>query len=118
MALIRIPPSGLDRKIAAAIEANTNATAERVAEALTWMADERLMCAAAAVWWFACRNRNDVLRQDSTHILVCTIVASILPHVLKTLIDQERPDRKTIVGHWRGMPFSGKRYDAFPSRHS
>ena len=34
------------------------------------------------------------------------------------MFDQERPDRRTIQGHWRGVPFSGKRLDAFPSGHA
>jgi undecaprenyl-diphosphatase len=46
------------------------------------------------------------------------MVASALPHVLKTLFDQERPDRLTVRGHWRGIPFSGNRLDAFPSGHA
>jgi len=47
-----------------------------------------------------------------------TIVASALRHGLKTVFDQERPDRRTVRGHWRGIPFSGKRLDAFPSGHA
>jgi undecaprenyl-diphosphatase len=34
------------------------------------------------------------------------------------VFDQERPDRRTIQGHWRGVPFSGNRLDAFPSGHA
>jgi undecaprenyl-diphosphatase len=34
------------------------------------------------------------------------------------VFDQERPDRTTVRGHWRGVPFSGKRLDAFPSGHA
>jgi hypothetical protein len=37
---------------------------------------------------------------------------------LKTIFDQERPDRLTIEGHLRGAPFSGRRLDAFPSGHA
>jgi membrane-associated phospholipid phosphatase len=36
----------------------------------------------------------------------------------KTVFDQERPDRLTVRGHWRGIPFSGNRLDAFPSGHA
>jgi membrane-associated phospholipid phosphatase len=38
--------------------------------------------------------------------------------LLKTLVAQQRPDRLTVHGHCRGVPFSGKRYDAFPSGHA
>jgi len=34
------------------------------------------------------------------------------------MFDQERPDRRTFLGHWRGVPFSGERLDAFPSGHA
>ena len=30
----------------------------------------------------------------------------------------ERPDRRTILGHVHGIPFSGKPNDAFPSGHA
>jgi undecaprenyl-diphosphatase len=50
--------------------------------------------------------------------LLTTIVASILPHVLKKVFDQERPDRLTVLGHVHGIPLSGKRLDAFPSGHA
>jgi hypothetical protein len=35
-----------------------------------------------------------------------TLVASALPHLLKTAFDQKRPDRNTVRGHWRGVPLS------------
>ena len=41
-----------------------------------------------------------------------------MPHLLKAVIDQERPDRLTVRGHLRGVPFSGKGNDAFPSGHA
>ncbi|WP_309143657.1 MULTISPECIES: phosphatase PAP2 family protein [unclassified Bradyrhizobium] len=34
------------------------------------------------------------------------------------MIDQTRPDRKTVLGHVHGVSFSGKREDAFPSGHA
>jgi PAP2 superfamily len=52
------------------------------------------------------------------HILLTTLVASGLPHLLKTIFDQPRSDRLTVRGHWRGVPLSGNRWDAFPSGHA
>jgi hypothetical protein len=46
------------------------------------------------------------------------VVTAILPHVLKRLIDQKRPDRCMVYGPRRGIPRSGKAYDAFPSGHA
>lgn len=42
----------------------------------------------------------------------------MLPHGLKILFDQTRPDRRTVVGHLHGIAFSGKQEDAFPSGHA
>jgi hypothetical protein len=44
--------------------------------------------------------------------------AAVLPHLLKRLIDQERPDRSVVHGRRHGIPRSGKPYDAFPSGHA
>ena len=42
----------------------------------------------------------------------------LLPHGMKLLFDQTRPDRMTVLGHAHGISFSGKREDAFPSGHA
>jgi membrane-associated phospholipid phosphatase len=42
----------------------------------------------------------------------------VVPHIMKHIIDQERPDRLTIKGHFRGVPLSGNSSDAFPSGHA
>jgi PAP2 superfamily len=47
-----------------------------------------------------------------------TVAASLLPHGMKLLFDQTRPDRRTVLGHVHGISFSGKRNDAFPSGHA
>jgi hypothetical protein len=118
MAPIRIPPTSLDVSIANAIAAHTGRPTEQVAQALTWGADEHILCALAGGWWLYCRNKDARRRRASDHVLLTTLVASVLPHLLKTMFDQERPDRTTVRGHWRGIPFSGKRLDAFPSGHA
>jgi membrane-associated phospholipid phosphatase len=118
MALLTISPTATDTKIAKAISAHTDPPAERTAEALTWGADEHVLIGLAAAWWLYSRNKRRKQRNAADHVLITTIVASLLPHLLKTLIDQRRPDRLTIRGHWRGVPFSGKSMDAFPSGHA
>lgn len=57
-------------------------------------------------------------RGTGDHVLLTTLVASALPHLLNKVFDQERPDRRTVSRHWRGIPFSDKRLDAFPSSHA
>jgi undecaprenyl-diphosphatase len=118
MAAITIRPTRTDLALADAIETHAGPRTEAAAKILTWGADEHVLCALAAGWWLYCRSQPAAERRDSNHILLTTLVASALPHVLKTVFDQERPDRTTIEGHWRGAPFSGKRLDAFPSGHA
>jgi hypothetical protein len=100
--------------IANAIARNTGRVSEAIARALTWGADEKVLLAFAAVGWLASRERGEPLRRAGNHALLVTVMASLLPHALKTVFNQTRPDRMTILGHIHGVPFSGKREDAFP----
>jgi undecaprenyl-diphosphatase len=118
MALITVRPTAADVAIANFVATRTNPPTEEVAGALTWGADEYILCSLSATWWLYTRNQNGPMRRMADHVLLTTLVASALPHLLKTLFDQQRPDRLTIRGHWRGVPFSGKRFDAFPSGHA
>jgi membrane-associated phospholipid phosphatase len=118
MALFQVKPAQADVAIADGIAAHTGRPTEHIAEALTWGADEHVLCALAFGWWLYARTRDAPVRRASDHVLLTTIVASILPHVLKKVFDQERPDRLTVLGHVHGIPLSGKRLDAFPSGHA
>jgi len=118
MAPIRVSPTSADVSIANAIAARTGRSTEQAAQTLTWGADEHILCALAAGWWLYCRNKDAGHRRASDHVLLTTLAASALPHLFKTVFDQQRPDRTTVRGHWRGVPFSGKRLDSFPSGHA
>jgi undecaprenyl-diphosphatase len=118
MAGIRVSPTKADRSIARLVSAHTDRSAEDAAKIITWGADEHILCAAAAGWWIYTRNRPRDERRAADHVLLTTIVASALPHLLKTIFDQERPDREMLRAHLYGVPFSGKRLDAFPSGHA
>ena len=118
MALLTIKPTKSDVTIARAVARNTNRRTEKVARALTWGADEKLLLLLAGVGWLATRNEGEALRRTGNHALVVTIAASLLPHAMKRLFDQTRPDRLTVLGHVHGISFSGKRSDAFPSGHA
>lgn len=85
---------------------------------MTWGADEHVLTVLAAAWWFYSRSQRRGQRNTADHILITTLVASALPHLLKTVFDQQRPDRLTVSGHWRGVPLSGNNMDAFPSGHA
>ena len=118
MALVTIKPTHLDRWVAEGISKETDPRFEHAAEALTWGADEHVLLAASAFLWLATRHSDEGVKRFTTHCLVTTAVASALPHLLKTIFDQERPDRKSFAQHRRGIPYSGKPKDAFPSGHA
>lgn len=118
MALITVKPTRMDIAIANEIAAHTNPELEETAEALTWGADEHVLLALAAAGWLYARNRPAEERRAANHILAVSLVTTILPHILKSAFDQVRPDRLTVRGHRRGVPFSGRARDAFPSGHA
>jgi PAP2 superfamily len=118
MAPITVRPTQVDVEIADAIAAHTGPRTEQAAELITWGADEHVLCALAVGWWLYSRSGESASRCASNHVLMTTLVSSALPHILKKMFDQERPDRLTVRGHWRGVPFSGKWLDAFPSGHA
>jgi len=118
MARFRVKPTEADIMIAHDIAAITSRPAEHIAQALTWGADEHVLCALAIGWWLYARTRNVSVRRASDHVLVAVIVASLLPHALKKVFNQVRPDRLTVLGHLHGIPQSGNRLDAFPSGHA
>ena len=118
MAPFTARPTRLDQLTANFVADHTNHTIERVAGTLTWAADEHVLSVLALGWWIYCRNKDAVVRRQSDHILLTTVAATILPHIIKKLVDQERPDRLTVYGHLHGVPFSGNKYNAFPSGHA
>jgi hypothetical protein len=113
-----VKPTRADLLIARAIARHTNPPAEQISQFVTWGADEHILCALAAGWWLWCRRRPADQRQASNHVLLTTLAATLLPHLLKTVFDQERPDRLTIKGHLNGVPLTGNAKDAFPSGHA
>ena len=108
----------VDVAIAHAIARDTGPLPDEIARALTWGADEKVLLVLAAIGWLASRGRGKPLQEAGNHALLVTIAASLLPHGLKILFNQTRPDRKTVIGHVHGISFSGKREDAFPSGHA
>jgi len=118
MALVTVKPTRFDRWAAELISEETDPRFEHAAEALTWGADEHVLLAASAFLWLATRHSDEDVKRFTTHCLATTAVASALPHLLKTIFDQERPDRKSFAQHRRGIPYSGKPKDAFPSGHA
>jgi undecaprenyl-diphosphatase len=115
---VTVRPTRADVAVARSIARNAAPAPEQLAHALTWGADEKVLLVLAAAGWLSSRGCAEPLRRAGNHALLVTAAASLLPHVLKLLFDQTRPDRRTVVGHVHGVPFSGKRHDAFPSGHA
>jgi hypothetical protein len=88
MAVITVRPTKFDVTVANAIAAHTGPHIEEVAGALTWGADEHFLCALAAGWWLMARNNGPKSRLASDHVLLTTLVASALPHLLKGIFNQ------------------------------
>ncbi|MGZ6000194.1 MAG: phosphatase PAP2 family protein [Rhizomicrobium sp.] len=118
MALLTVRPTRLDQDVAGTVAAHTNWPIENAAQALTWGADEHVLIAAAAVGWLLTRGSKENTRRLGTHLLVCSLCTALLPHLLKSRVDQKRPDRLTVEGHLHGVPISGRPNDAFPSGHA
>lgn len=118
MALVTVRPTKADVRLARAVARNTNHRAEIVCRGLTWGADEKILLVLAAAGWIASRARSEALQRAGNHALLVTVAISLLPHAMKSVFDQTRPDRKTVLGHVHGVSFSGKREDAFPSGHA
>jgi membrane-associated phospholipid phosphatase len=115
---VTIRPTEADVAIARTVARVTRPAPERLARALTWGADEKVLLALTAVGWLASRGAGEPARRAANHAVLVAAAASLLPHGMKRPFDQTRPDRTTVVGHLHGVSFSGKREDAFPSGHA
>ena len=118
MAPLTLRPTRLDQIAASFIADHTNKRIERAAKRLTWAGDEQVLAVLALGWWIYCRDKDAATRRRSDHILATVFAGAIVSHIVKKLVDQERPDRLTVYGHVHGVPFSGNKYDAFPSGHA
>ena len=118
MAFVTVKPTKPDIAIARAVARNTDRRTESVARGLTWGADEKILLVLAAAGWLATRTKGERLRRAGNHALLVTVATSLLPHAMKGVFGQIRPDRRTVLGHLHGVSLSGKRADAFPSGHA
>jgi membrane-associated phospholipid phosphatase len=115
---IPVQPTLIDREVASAVVRLARPVGEKVAQGLTWGADEHVLIGAAAVFWILSRTFSGQTRTTGTHLLAASVVSGALPHALKHIFNQRRPDRLTTIGHSRGIPISGHPDDAFPSGHA
>jgi len=103
MALYRVKPTRMDETVARAVARHTAPVPEQASEVLSWGADEHVLLALAAGFWLYARRGDERARTASNHILLTTAMVALLPHALKSIFDQERPDRTTLRGHLHGI---------------
>ena len=89
---LTIKPTEADVTIARYVARRTNRNTEIIARALTWGADEKLLLLLAGTARLVTRDKSQPLRRAGNHALLVTVVASLLPHGIKLLFDQTRPD--------------------------
>jgi undecaprenyl-diphosphatase len=118
--LIALPPTSADLWLARRTARVTNPSLERAAQVVTWAADENLLLGAAGLTWLGVRllTEDAAARERADHLMLATAASAVLPHLLKHLVDQERPDRRVVGEPRHGVPRSGKPRDAFPSGHA
>jgi undecaprenyl-diphosphatase len=104
--------------VARKIARDTGPPPEEIARGSTWGADEKDFLVLAVAGWLASRGRSEPLQRAGNHAVLVVVAASLLPHGLKILFDQTRPDCRTVIGHVHGISLSGQRDDALPSGHA
>lgn len=113
-------PTRSDRAVARRIARNTDPAIERATRVVTLLADEKVMLAGAGLYWLYCHAaaRPRTQRDGADELLAGLAVASALPHLLKRVIDRERPDRAIVHVRRHGIHHSGNAWDSFPSGHA
>jgi hypothetical protein len=117
MAPLTIRPTQLDCAIADFAEEHATPRIEGPLQILTYAADEHLLLAVSAGFWLLARGMGAPQRRAASYLALNVAASAVLPHILKVLVDQERPDRR-VHGRRHGIPVSGKALDAFPSGHA
>jgi undecaprenyl-diphosphatase len=117
MALFTIGPTKVDRAIADFAEKHATPVIEGPLQLVTYAADEHVLFAVSLGFWLLSRGMSPRRRRAAGYLMLNVAASAALPHVLKALVDQERPDRR-VHGRRHGIPISGKASDAFPSGHA
>lgn len=115
---LSLPPTAVDRSIARAAARRTNPGIQKVARTATWAADEHILLGVAACIWLLSRRNTQRQKIIADHLLATVVASAALPHAIKKVVDQERPDRCMVGSDRRGVQESGNARDAFPSGHA
>src|ERR1041384_3861571 len=117
MALLTIQPTALDQAIAGVIARHARPPLEKSAEMLTLAADEHVLLAVVGGLVVASLFGSARQRRASAYPAANAAISAVVPHLLKGIVDQRRPDRN-VRRAGRGIPRSGKADNAFPSGHA
>jgi hypothetical protein len=116
---IVLPPSAADCAVSRFCLRHASPALERTVGLTTWLADEKTVLAAAAVFWIASHwGRPKAERHEADRMLGSVILAGVMPHLFKYLVRRERPNRTLIKRARHGVPRLGDAYDSFPSGHA
>lgn len=118
MKRLRVSAFGIDRFVAQIFARTSSPHVERPLKLLTRVGDEHFLLPAVSVYWLISRVSRRSRRDPANHLLLTMVTTAVLPHLLKGIVAQERPDRLEIHGQRHGVPRSGKAFDAFPSGHA
>jgi membrane-associated phospholipid phosphatase len=113
-----LPESAGDRIIARWVAREATPVVEGGSKVLTLVGDEHLTLAVAAVAWAALAFAGERKERQAEHFGLTMIVAAVVPHLIKAVVAQTRPDRVMVHGDRQGIPKSGQPRDAFPSGHA
>ena len=114
---LHLKPTRLDAAVARTIAHKTSPAIEHIMKFGTWLADERLLYAGSALLWLASRRQSPRRRAQADHFLLAATAANLIPHLVKHVVDRQRPDRR-YKARRNGIPKSGRAYDSFPSGHA
>jgi undecaprenyl-diphosphatase len=117
MALVTIGATRLDRTVASWGAKHARPDVQKALRVVTLAADEHVLLAATASLWLVSRGASADLRRKADYLAVNVVASAVLPHIIKRLVDQRRPDR-CIHGQRNGIGKSGNANDAFPSGHA
>jgi|SRR5690242_8588827 membrane-associated phospholipid phosphatase len=117
---VELPPSQADIEASRIIRRHATPIVERAGKALTFAADEKPLLLGALLYWLYSRTSGPPRRvHRADHMLACVALSAALPHLLKLVVNRQRPDRKLMHGQPRhGIPHSGNPRDSFPSGHA
>jgi undecaprenyl-diphosphatase len=106
--------------VARAVARHAAKPLETATAVLSWIADEKFVLVAVAGAWayFRFGLRTPRARRCGDQMLCNAVIAAAAPHLVKRLVDRERPDRKVVGLRRHGIPRSGNRWDSFPSGHA